>query len=150
MPGVMSQIDISAPGDAVWDVMNEPTRYPDYAAPVDRMIDIGDGVVTQGYTYKEYGGIPPFKSESTWVVTTFEPKTRQVHEGDDGKMRIHLDVRVAPVNDGSRLEMRVNMEPRWYMVPLNIFLWPLMMKKRSQDAMDETVTNVKRLAETST
>lgn len=148
MPGVMSQIDINAPGDAVWDVMNEPARYPEYAVPVDRMVDLGDGVAREGYTYTEYGGIPPFKSESTWVVTKFEPKTRQVHEGDDGKMRIHLDTRVATVGEGSRLEMRVNMTPRWYMVPLNIFLWPLMMKKRSQDAIDQTVANVKRLAET--
>ncbi len=147
MPTITTHAMIDAPLDAVWDLMNQPSRFPDFAVPTDRMLDVGDGVVKQGYTYKEYGGIPPFKSDSTWVVTEFEPKTRQVHEGDDGKMRIRLDVRIVPAGEGSRLDMTIDLKPRWYMTPVTVLMWPLMMRKRTQDAMDETAANVKRIVE---
>lgn len=148
MPRITAHIDIDAPVDSVWELMNQPARYPEYAVPTDEMLDIGDGAVGEGYTYQEHGGIPPFKSDSTWVVTVYEPKTRQVHEGDDGQMRLHLDIRIDPAGTGSRLGMTIDIKPRWFMVPVNVVMWPLMMRKRTQDAMDQTVANVKRIVET--
>ena len=41
------------------------------------------------------------------------------------------------------------MKPRWYMVPVNAILWPLMMRKRAQAAMDKTGANIKRMVEES-
>ena len=69
MPKITTQIDIDAPADAVWELMNQPARYPEFAVPADKMLDIGDGVVGEGYTYKEHGGIPPFKSDSACPVS---------------------------------------------------------------------------------
>ena len=147
MPHITSSIDIAAPADAVWDLMNQPARYSEFAEPVDEMLDIGDGVVKEGYVYKEQGGIPPFKADSTWTVTSFEPMTRQVHDGDDGKMKMHLDIRIESTDLGSRLSQSIDLKPVWYLAPVNAVLWPLMMRKRGQEAMDKTVANVKRIVE---
>ena len=147
MPTVVSSIVISAPTDAVWELMCDPRRYPEFVDPTDRMIDVPDGEFGVGYTYKEYGGIKPFKGESTWTVTAFEPRTRQVHEGDDGQMRIQLTIALTPVEGGTRLDQTIVLRPRWYLAPLNAILWPVLMRKKTQGAMDQTVANVKRRIE---
>ncbi len=144
---VKTSIEIAAPPEAVWDLMMQPARYSEFAEPADEMVDIGDGVVKKGYVYKERGGIPPFKSESTWTVTTFEPKTRQVHDGDDGKAKIRLDMQIAHAGSGSRLSQSIDLKPVWYLAPVMGLMWPLMMRKRAQEAMDKTSANVKRIVE---
>lgn len=99
------------------------------------------------YRYKEYGGVPPFKGESEWRVTEFDPMRRQVHVGDDGSMLLNLDIEITPSSDGSRLTQNLELKPRWYLAPIHYILWPLMMRKRAQEAMDKTVANVKRMVE---
>jgi len=147
MPKVEASIDITGNPEDIWALMCNPARYPEFVDPADRMIDIGDGVVKQGYTYKEHGGIKPFKSDSTWTVTTFEPTSHQVHVGHDGQMTIHLDIRVEPTAWGSRLIQKIDLKPRWYLAPVSTVMWPLMMRKRAQETMEKTVANVKRIVE---
>ncbi len=147
MPRVVSSIDISAHPEAIWKLMCDPTTYPELADPTDRMISVPEGEFGLGYTYKEYGGIPPFKSESEWMVTDFEPMTRQVHVGDDGQMKFNLEIRLDPIEQGTRLTQTLELNPRWYLVPVSALLWPVMMRSRAQAAMDKTVANVKRMVE---
>ena len=80
-------------------------------------------------------------------VTEFEPMRRQVHIGDDGSMTMNLGIELTPTDGGTRLTQTLSLTPRWYLVPVNAILWPLMMRKRAQEAMDKTVANVKRIAE---
>lgn len=147
MPRVKAQADIDAPPDAVWHLLMQPARYSEIAEPTDEMLDVGDGIVKAGYVYRERGGIPPFKSESTWTVTTFEPKSHQIHEGDDGQMKLNLDIRIEAAGSGSRLTQELELTPRWFIAPLSAVMWPLMLRKRAQEAMDKTVVNVKRIVE---
>ena len=147
MPSVASSIEIATAPDSIWALMCDPNRYPELADPTERMIDVPDAEFGVGYVYKEYGGIKPFMSESTWTVTAFEPKTRQVHEGDDGQMRFHLTIELTPAGEGTRLDQTLMLRPRWYMAPVSALMWPLMMRKRAQEAMDKTVANVKRMIE---
>jgi carbon monoxide dehydrogenase subunit G len=147
MPRVTASIDISAAPDAIWNLMCDPNTYPELADPTDRMIDVPDAEFGVGYVYKEYGGIAPFKGESEWEVTEYEPMTRQVHVGDDGQMTINLQIQLDEIEGGTRLTQSIDMTPRWYMLPVNAVLWPLMMRKRAQAAMDKTVANVKRMVE---
>jgi len=147
MPSVAASIDIATPPDTGWALMCDPHRYHEFADPTERMIDVPDTEFGVGYIYKEYGGIKPFLSESEWTVTAFEPKTRQVHEGDDGTMRFHLTINITPADGGTHLEQTLALRPRWYMAPVSALMWPIMMRKRAQEAMDKTVANVKRLTE---
>ena len=129
--------------------MCDPHRYPELADPTDRMLEVPDEDMSVGYVYKEYGGVPPFKGESEWRVTEFEPMTRQVHVGNDGSMTLDLTIELAPASEGTRLTQTLELKPRWYLVPVNVIMWPLMMHKRAQEAIDKTVANVKRMVESS-
>ena len=147
MAEVIASTDIAATPETIWALMCDPHRYPELADPTDRMLSVPDAEMGVGYVYREYGGVPPFKGESTWHVTVFEPIRHQVHVGDDGSMTLDLSIELDPIETGTRLTQRLKMEPRWYLVPLNAVLWPLLMRKRAQMAMDKTVQNVKRVAE---
>lgn len=147
MAEVIASTVIAVPPEAIWALMCAPHRYPELADPTDRMLSVPDEEMGVGYVYREYGGVPPFKGESTWRVTVFEPMRRQVHVGDDGSMTLDLSIELDPVEAGTRLTQRLRMTPRWYLRPLNAVLWPLMMRTRAQQAMDKTVLNVKRIAE---
>ena len=147
MPTVVSSIDIATSPDTVWALECDPHRFPEFADPTERMTDVPDTEFGVGYTYSEYGGIKPFLSESEWTVTAFEPKTRMIHEGDDGTMRFHLTIDITPVDGGTHLVKTLVMKPRWYMAPISALLWPVMMRKRAQETLDKTVANVKRITE---
>lgn len=147
MAEVIASTDINTPPDLIWALMCDPHGYPELADPTDHMLSVPEEAFGEGSVYREYGGIPPFKGESTWRVTVFEPMRRQVHVGDDGAMTMHLSIELDPIEGGTRLTQRLVMQPRWYLVPVNAVLWPLMMRQRAQEAMDKTVENVKRMAE---
>ena len=127
--------------------MCDPSKFPDFVENTDRMIDVGSGDFGVGYVYKEYGGLKPFLGESEWTVTAFEPKRHQHHVGDDGKVKIHLDIDLAPSGDATRLTLHVKVTPRWFIAPVTAVMWPLVMRKRAQADIDDTVANVKRMLE---
>ncbi len=144
---VTSSIEIAGTPEQIWALLCDPHRYPEIAVPTDRMIHVPDGPMSVGYVYREYGGIPPFKGESEWRVTVFEPHRRQVHVGDDGKMTFNLSIELEPTESGTRFTQTLELKPRWFLAPVNAVLFPLMMRKRAQAAMDGTVANVKRAVE---
>ena len=149
MAEVVATADIAAPPETIWALLCDPHRYPELADPTDRMLSVSEEEMGVGYVYREYGGVPPFKGESTWHVTEFEPMRRQVHVGDDGSATLHLSIDLDPTESGTRLTQRLDMKLRWYLRPLDVVLWPLLMRKRAQEAMDKTVQNIKRAAESS-
>ena len=149
MARVGASTQVNTGPEVIWALMCDPHRYPEIADPTERMIDVPDREIGVGYIYKEYGGIRPFLGESEWRVTEFEPMRRQVHIGDDGSMTLDLEIELTPTDGGTRLTQTLVLKPRWYLAPVNAILWPLFMRKRAQEAMDKTVANVKRIAESS-
>ena len=149
MARVVASTQVNTGPEAIWALMCDPHRYPEIADPTERMIDVPDREFGVGYVYKEYGGIKPFVGEAEWRVTEFEPMRRQVHIGDDGSMTMHLEIELTPADSGTRLTQTLILKPRWYLVPVNAILWPLMVRKRAQEGMDKTVANAKRIAESS-
>ncbi len=143
MADVRASTLINTGPEPIWELMNSPERYPDFVEATDRMVDAGSGEFGDGYVYKEYGGLKPFKGESEWRVTAFEPMTHQRHVGDDGKVKIVLDIDLTPSDGGTQLALNVALEPRWFIKPVLAVMWPLSMRKRAQADMDTTVANVK-------
>ena len=148
MPHVSSTVEISSGPEPIWRLLSEPKRYPDYVTATEKLLSASDETVKIDSQYREYGGVPPFLGESDWVVTEYEPMTHQHHIGDDGKMRMLLDLDVEGIDDTrSRLTITLGMEPRWFLAAPNAILWPLMMRKRAQKVIDDTVANAKRIVE---
>ena len=150
MPRVQSSVQINAPPEAAWALMCDVRRYPEWVVPTDRIIELPVGTLGRGSVYREYGGIPPFKSESEWRVMEFEPQRRQVHMGDDGSMRIKLTIEITPSGEGSQVMQRVELTPRWWLRLPSLVMWPLLMRSRTRRAMDETAANAKRVLEAGT
>ena len=123
--------------------MCDTWSYPDWVVPTDRMLDSGDGEVSVGFVYKEYGGIPPFKGESTWEVTEFEPRSRMAHVGDDGTTIMTLEIELQQTESGTRLTQKLNFKSRWYMTLVTMIMWPLMMGRRGRAAIAQTQANAK-------
>jgi carbon monoxide dehydrogenase subunit G len=146
---VTASTDIEASPEAVWELYCDPHRYPEFADPTQRMVHVPEGPMGKGYTYREYAALGPFKGESEWTVTEFQPRRRQVHVGDDGTMRFHLEIDIEPGSTGCRLTQRMAVEPRGAAKIGIPVLWPLFMRRIVQQAMDRTVANVKRLVQAS-
>jgi uncharacterized protein YndB with AHSA1/START domain len=149
MLNVSSSIEISAPEAQVWDLESDPGHYPEWVVAADRMLAVPSDGLREGATYREYGGMAPFKSESGWLVTVFEPHRRQVHLGDDGTVELELTVEIEPVDGGSRLTHTLEVRPRGVQGALMRLMWPLVIERRLQRDTDRTLANAKRLVESS-
>lgn len=150
MHEVTATIDIAAPPEVVWGLLSDPHRYPELAEPTQRMVSVPEGPLRVGAVYREYGGLGPFRAESEWHVTEYEPVRHQVHDGDDGSMRYHLVIDIDPSDGGSRLTQQLALTAEGRMKPVSTVLWPLFMRRLAQQAMDKTVANVKAAAESAT
>ena len=147
MPVINSAWEVDASPDAVWDFSCDVERYPEWVVPTDEMLATPEGELCAGSTYRESGGIGPFKGKSDWTVTEFEAPRRQVHEGDDGMVRIHLTIDLAATEHGTHINQRIQLTPRWFIAPLFYATWPLFMRRKAQAAMDQTGANMKRILE---
>jgi len=139
--------EINSTPEQVWDLMCNAHRYPEWVTVTDRMVEAPDGPVGAGSVYREYGGIPPFKGESRWEVIEFEPTRRQVHVGDDGSMTMHLEILIEPAPNGTLLTQNLEFTPRWWLRPMAMLMWPLLMGRRGKAAIVQTQANAKRLLE---
>ncbi len=146
---VVASTDIGTPPAAVWELYCDAHRYPELADPTQRMMHVPEAPMGEGYTYKEHSGLGPFKGESTWTVTEFQPQRRQVHSGDDGTMRFQLEIDIESTSTGCRLTQRMGVEPRGATKVGMTLLWPLLMRRMLQGSMDRTVANFKQAAEAS-
>jgi carbon monoxide dehydrogenase subunit G len=146
---VIASTDIGASPEAVWELYCDPNRFPEFADPTQRMVHVPEAPMGEGYTYREYGGLGPFKGESEWTVTEFQPMRRRVHVGDDGSIRVHLEIDIEPSGTACRLTQRFGIEPPGALkfgIPV---FWPLFMRRMLQQSMNRTVANVKDLAQAS-
>lgn len=150
MPELATSVVVDTGPEAIWKLMCDPATYPDYVVMTDRMVDVGNGEFGVGYEYAEYGGVKPFKGESRWTVTEFDPMRHQHHVGDDGKVKVQLDMDLVPQGESTELRMHVRLEPRWYVMPVLAVMWPAKMRRTAQTEMDETARNIKRMAESAT
>jgi len=148
MPSVTSSIDIASLPHAVWDLVSDPKRYPEWVEVTDRMIDVPAEALREGSIYTEYAGLWPFKSESTWRITAFEPHRRQVHLGDDGTAEVELTMLIEPTDEGSRFTQTLDLRFRGVAALLMVAAWPLVMRRRMQRAVDRSVANARDLTET--
>jgi len=147
MPRIIVSTEINASSPEVWDLMCDAKRYSEWVVPTDAVLEAPDGPIQAGSVYREHGGIPPFKADSEWHVTAFEPTRRQVHIGDDGTMTMTLEILIESVSTGTALTLDIDFKPRWWLLAPVSVMWALMMGRRGTEAMRQTAANFKRLAE---
>ena len=147
MFNISAATDINCSAEQLWDLIDDTERYPEWIEVTDRMLEVPEGGLAKGVTYREYGGISPFKGESTWKVTEYEPRSRQVHIGDDGSMTMTLEVIINAHEDGVTLVQNLHFKPRWWILPMTLIMWPALMGRRGRAAIGKTQANAKAILE---
>ncbi len=139
--------DINCSAEQLWVLIDDTERYPEWVEVTDRMLEVADGGLAEGVTYREYGGISPFKGESTWEVTEYEPHSRQVHVGDVGSMTMTLEILIIQRDEGVTLDQNIKFKPRWWILPMSLIMWPALMGRRGRAAIEKTQANAKAILE---
>ena len=147
MPRLEMAREIKASPEQVWALLSDVKRYPEWVVFTERMVETPEGALGVGSSYREYGGIPPFKSETAWQVTEFDAPRRQVHAGGDKQMQITVSFEMTPSGGGTQVRQQMDFQARGLMVPMSKILWPLLMRRRVQGAMVDTFANAKRILE---
>lgn len=147
MPHVTSSVLINSGPEPIWALVSDPARYPEFVGATEKMLDVPGGELEVGYTYREYGGIEPFFSESTWTVASYEAMSHQSHLGDDGKMRMFLEIDLEPAGDATRLTFVFGLKPRWFLAAPLAAMWALSLRKRTQGVIDASAEAAKSIIE---
>ena len=150
MPRIEREDEVKAPPERVWALISDASRFPEWVEFTDRIVEAPQGAMAVGSTWREYGGVPPFKSEMQWRMTEFDAPLRQVSVGEDKRARIELALELTPSGEGTRVRAQMDAQPRGVMAPIVKVMWPLLMRGRAQRAMEGTFANAKRILEAET
>jgi carbon monoxide dehydrogenase subunit G len=109
---VSATVPVAAPPERAWELLCDTARYADW---VEGTLEVTrtDGPASLGSTYDEVNPIlGPWKANTRWTVTEFEPPRRQVHVGEGIPMAKGFSVvmEVAPVADASEVTLTIRGE----------------------------------------
>lgn len=98
--------EIAAAPDAVWAIMADLERYPEWAPTFERVEFPGGKTLAKGLAVKLWvKGAPP----STWVVTNHEPGRRFTWETTARGVHSVADHVVEPAGNGTKVTLSVEM-----------------------------------------
>ncbi|MFQ5968730.1 MAG: SRPBCC family protein [Acidimicrobiia bacterium] len=136
---------IGAGPERLWEFFSDTSRWSDWAAFTDEVLDhepLGEGAV-----YRNRSHIGPIRQVSEWRITEWDPPRLQVHEGKAPPVNPVLTVTLEPVAEGTRLtQVAVFSMPRW-LGPLGALLEKV-PERMIRKGLEETQANLKRIMET--
>lgn len=147
MSQVTSVISISAPLERVWEAFSDPYGWPEWIENTEAILSVEGEPLAEGSTYRERSVVMgPWKSESRWKVTQFQPHTLQVHEGHLPSVgRLVLTVGFEPAGDETRFNLNFRYDTM--LGPLGALLDRLLVKRMMQSSFDRSVRNFKARVE---
>jgi carbon monoxide dehydrogenase subunit G len=144
---VAATATIPAPPEAVWDLVSDPERFPDWA---DRTLEVtrADRPLSIGSTYEERNVVlGPLTGTSRWTVVEHEPPLRSTHRGEGIALAAALDffVELRPVEQATELTVGLRYRPG--LGPLGALIDRVHSRRSLQESMQRTVANVASIAE---
>jgi carbon monoxide dehydrogenase subunit G len=97
MPAVVSEIEIAAPPEAVWEVVMDPHRLGDWVTTHHALGDGAPRQLSAGSTFKQTLKLSGARFEVDWTVAECDRPRRVVWDGDGPK--------------GSSAKVRYGLEP---------------------------------------
>jgi uncharacterized membrane protein len=70
---IKRSIDIDAPAERVWDLLEDVRRLPEYSASTDEVREAPERLTTVGQEYVQVGRMLGVKLKSRWRVIALEP-----------------------------------------------------------------------------
>lgn len=147
MGQVIAQTDIAAPAERVWEAFSDPHGWPEWIENTEAILSVEGEPLAEGTTYRERSVVlGPWKSESRWSVTRFEPHRLQVHEGHlPGVGRLVLTVGFEPADGGTRFSMDLRYGS--ILGPLGAVLDRLLVNRMMQRSFERSVRSFKAWVE---
>ena len=130
MSTITRNVDIAAPVDRVWDLLENVRRLPEYSASTDEVRDAPERLTEVGQEYVQVGRLLGLKLTSRWRVTALEPGrllsnvgtiapgvcytlTQRLEPLPDGGTRLWIDIDyTVPGGKLGRLAARAGAEQR--------------------------------------
>jgi uncharacterized protein YndB with AHSA1/START domain len=152
MGQITSTVDIAAPVERVWEAFSDPYGWPGWIENTVAILSVEGEPLAEGTTYRERSVVMgPWKSDSRWKVTRFQPHSIQVHEGHlSGVGGLVLTVGFEPAGEegtGTRFSMALRYDT--ILGPLGTLLDRLMVNRMMQRSFDRSVRSFKLRVEAS-
>lgn len=81
MAMIKRNVDIAAPPERVWDLLEDVRRLPEYSASTDEVRDAPERLTAVGQEYVQVGRMLGVKLTSRWKVVALEPGRLLGNEG---------------------------------------------------------------------
>lgn len=136
---------ISATPEALWDLLCDVRRYPEWDTFADEVTDASHERLELGSTYQERTG----RDLSDWRVTTFDPPRRMVHVGVVPFLgELTIDVVLEPQGDATVLRHAIEYEVmRGRLRPIGRLIEAVYVDRYARTNMAKTHANAKRIVE---
>jgi uncharacterized membrane protein len=110
MTTIARSIDIAAPAERVWDLLEHVDRLPEYSASTKEVRDAPERLTAVGQEYVQVGRLLGVTLTSRWRVTAIEPGSLLSSEGTLAPgVRYRLTQRLEPTDDAhSRLSIEID------------------------------------------
>jgi len=97
---IKRSVDIAAPAERVWDLLENVRRLPEYSDSTDEVLDAPERLTEVGQEYVQVGRLLGVKLRSRWRVTAIEPGRLLSNEGSLAPgVRYTLTQRLEPLPD---------------------------------------------------
>src|SRR4051812_30176222 len=98
---IRRSVDIAAPVERVWDLLENVRRLPEYSESTDEVRDAPERLTAVGQEYVQVGRLLGVRLTSRWRVTAIEPGRLLSNVGSMGPgVRYTLTPRLEPLPDG--------------------------------------------------
>lgn len=103
-------VDIAAPVERVWDLLEDVRKLPEYSESTQEIRDAPERLTAVGQNYVQVGRLLGVKLSSRWQVVEFERGRLLAVEGSLGPgVRYTLTLRLEPLpDDGTRLSSEID------------------------------------------
>lgn len=110
MATISRRVDIAAPPDRVWALLEDVRRLPAYSAGTDEVRDAPERLTAVGQSYVQVGRVLGMRMTSHWRVVGIEPGRLLRSEGTPGPGTHYLlTQRLEPLPDGgTRLSIDID------------------------------------------
>lgn len=112
MATIKRSVDIAAPPEQVWELLEDVRRLPEYSESTDEVEDAPERITSVGQEYVQVGRLLGMKLRSRWKVVGLEQGRMISSEGSLAKgVRYTLTQRLEPIPSGTRLAIDIDYTP---------------------------------------
>ena len=137
---------VSAPPDAVWELVSDPERFGEWAELTDEVIR-ADKPLRLGSTYEERNVVlGPIKGTSRWTVVQHEAPRRQTHRGEGIALAASLDffMELEPAEQATQLTVGLRYRPGLGVI--GALIDRIHARRAMQAAMERSAANLAAIA----